>query len=385
MVAVLAAACGKNGDGGGARTAGPPVAAPAAAAAVRYSASGDADVTKEQYRLWGVSADGDTAYVLRERRLDEPPRWALDTIDLRAGKRSATWEATGQREYVQLLPVDGTVEQAAVRFAALAAETGPWSTRTATHWVEAQAVSGGGMVYRTPEMVVADATGAEQRNLGEAGDVRVSPDGKRLLWIEDVEPFASGRVVVAEVAGDAEPQRGEERGWLREPMWSADGSAIYAVEAKDGDDPRPCVIRFAAADLSATSLACLEGTQPSIAQDPSGATLTFAVKTGGASTVRWMDAATGRERATRTGLPALAPQLEDVLLGDRGWLVSISPDWVTLIAVDLGSGKVATLRADGGFWEGVRATRWLGDRIVVLRRRGTVVELVTVDVSAMLR
>src|SRR5262245_6968827 len=135
-------------------------------------------------RLLGVDADGKHAIVVHD---DDP--WYADTYDVATGKVVATWKATGDNArlrpsggtYVTFLPVDGTLAQDLVKWAAMVTRTGNASTRGFP--LNGMACAGGYIYQDRERIVLAGPDGKERAELAHGSDPRVSPDGTQLFWL----------------------------------------------------------------------------------------------------------------------------------------------------------------------------------------------------------
>lgn len=383
-----------------------PVATPAPPTAIRrlYRDEWFGAVT-----LVGVDAD-DRRAVLRLES-GAPPRLAIDTVDLRGGRRVERWEATADHVAIArgaptFRPLTTSFEADLVRFAGKLHDGGPWSMRN-TPLVPTVAVSDdrSRILFGAPPsdgsdgdwLFVVDAEGgrAKRVDVGMRASYSpvFSPDGARVAWRGcGGSPCDYGLYVAPVPASDAggreaKPRRLGAVQLAKPPVWGRDGRSLFVVGPRPSSSARraapaeSCLFQVGLEKPSrAVALRCLEVRDPSFTQDPTGASGVLCGTRGTVGThvveCAWLDLATGDVRARH----AIDRGVGGGILSPSGlFAVPLARGGVAVI--DLASGRQGRLAESEGWFSGFDTTRWLDDEVVLLRKpeEGRGIEVVAID------
>lgn len=341
---------------------------------------------------------------------------ALDTVDLKSGKRVERWQASDEQAsklvntYPRFRRWGESFSRDLTRYAAALASGGPWSQRD---WVAPLqvAVSPGGdhILYAVPPedgrdgdwlMLAQPGDEAPRRfDLGLRASYRpsFSPDGSAVAWIGGAPEFARGDQLVgyvlhiADLAGGPLRPVPQVRDEIRTPLWSADGANVYAIGlAAPG---QRCVYEISTKTLKARSLHCARG-YLDVLLDPSSkrALVLEQAELPPEDARSWdeveadvhvLDLTSGKISNT---FRVLAPQgmgpFGAFIGGDRVALLSKSGQRLAIRA--LPDGKLIheqDLSSQQGFFSGRYATRVWGGELILLRVRPASLEVVGVFVG----
>jgi hypothetical protein len=328
-----------------------------------------------------------------------PERFALDTIDLDKGARVDRWEATPEKvkaaQSGSFAPISGTFEADAVRFAGMLRELGPWHMRPALA-SPTFAVSS----RRAPFLFGAPPTDGSQGDwlFSMSGDGAASrrvdqgllasyspvfsPDGESVVFRGcNGSPCDYGLFLVK--VGEDRPRRITGITAASPPAWNVDGTAVLTVGTRGAER---CLFKTTANPVSVPkALACVKGLEDvSFSQDPEGRTAVLAGLRGrnGAQAVdlTWVLLADGSVLATHT-----IPRAVGSSVVSPSGLLAMPMQKGAVGLLDLVTGKSSLVPAEQGWFFGFEGARWLGDKLVLLRKieghKGF--EIVTVDARTM--
>lgn len=378
----------KPKDGG--RKPAQPTAGPSVA--TRYQDDWFGGVT-----LLGVDSQKGRAVVRLEAH--DPPRLAIDVIDLVKGVRVDRWEATPERAKAAqggaFSPISGTFEADASRFAALLRDLGPWHMRPALA-IPTFAVS----QRKSPFLFGSSPTdgsqgdwlfsmqgnGAASRRVDQGLIASYSPvfapDGETVVFRGcNSSPCDYGLFLVK--VGEDRPRRVPGLQTVSPPVWTTGGEAVLTVGSRAQER---CLFKVGVSPLGVPkALACVKGLEDvSFSQDPEGRTAVLAGVRGraGAQAVdlTWTLIADGSVLATHTIERAVGSSVVSA-----SGLLAMPMQKGAVGLVDLVTGKSSLVPSEHGWFFGFEGARWLGDRLVLLRKiegkKGF--EIVTVDARAM--
>lgn len=368
------------------------------------AAAGGPSVVKHYQDDWfgGVTllgVDGKKNHVVVRLEAHGPERLAVDTIDLHKGTRVDRWEATPERAKTaqggSFAPLSGSFESDATRFASILRELGPWHTRPAlaspTFAVSAR---------RAPFLFGSPATDGSQGDwlFSMRGDGAASrrvdqglvasyspvfgPDGETVVFRGcSGSPCDYGLFLVK--VGEDRPRRVTGIGGASPPAWNTDGSAVLTVGTRGNER---CLFKVAVSPLSTPkALACVKGLEDvSFSQDPDGRTAVIAGVRGraGAQAVdlTWVLLADGSVLANHT-----IPRAVGSSVVSASGLLAMPMQKGAVGLLDLVTGKSSLVPAEHGWFFGFEGAKWLGDRLVLLRKIEGVkgYEIVTVDARVM--
>jgi hypothetical protein len=350
--------------------------------------------------LLGVDAAGGRALVRLEAQTPSP-RLVLEVVDLPRRASHSRWEAD-QKHAVRATQtglfgaLTGDFSGDAQRFGALLAEVGPWHMRGAiaspTFAVapERRAVVYGGQPRDGSDgdwLFAASSSGAERRldgGLRASYSPVVSPDGRYVAFRGCASSPCDYGLFVTSLEGGS-PRRAPGIQQASPPVWSVLGDAVLSVGSKQARPGERCLLRVAPEGVVPRALHCVKGLeQVEFEQDPEGRTGVLMGVRGepGRQVVElhWILLADGTVLSSHT-----------VERGTGGGVVSSSG----LLAmpmqrggvglVDLVTGSNTAVEDPEGWFFGFDGARWVGDRVVLLRKAEafTGYQIVAIDARAL--
>jgi hypothetical protein len=348
--------------------------------------------------LLGVDSQKARAVVRLEAH--DPPRLAVDVIDLEKGVRVERWEATPERAKAaqggSFAPISGSFETDANRFAALLRELGPWHMRPALAtptFAVSPRTKGPFLFGSTPTdgsqgdwLFAMQGTGAASRRIDQGLIASYSPvfapDGENVVFRGcNSSPCDYGLFLVK--VGEDRPRRVTGVQTVSPPAWTAGGEAVLTVGSRANER---CLFKIGVSPLGLPkALACVKGLEDvSFSQDPDGRTAVLAGVRGRAGAqavdITWTLVADGSVLGTHTIERAVGSSV----ISASG-LLAMPMQKGAVGLVDLVTGKSSLVPSEHGWFFGFEGARWLGDRLVLLRKiegkKGF--EIVTVDARAM--
>ncbi len=349
-----------------------------------------------------IGVDAETRRAILRLESGAPPKLALDTIDLRAGKRIERWEASADKVAAAhgadtFRPLTGAFETDLARFAGMLRAAGPWSMRgTPLQPVVVVSDDASRILYGAPPsdgsdgdwLYVVDGEGRHTTRVDvgmRASYAPVfSPDGDRVAFRGCAGSPCDYGLYVTNVPRPptterrTRPRRLGNISLSKPPVWSKSGRHIYGVGT---DRRRVCLFR-AGSDAAGkvTTVACSDGRDPSFAQDPDGRMGAFCSTFGTAGAhvaeCAWIELETGDVLARRT----VERGVGTGALGASGlFAVPLSRGGVAV--VDFVAGKEGRAADSEGWFSGFDTTQWIGDEIILLRKpeQGKGIELVSLD------
>lgn len=311
-----------------------------------------------------------------------PERFLIDTIDLEKGTRVDRWEATPENvkgaQSGSFAPLSGSFEADATRFAAMLRDLGPWHMRPALA-SPTFAVSR----KRAPFLFGAPPTDGSQGDWlfsmtgNGAASRRVdqgmlasyspvfSPDGESVVFRGcSGSPCDYGLFLVK--VGEDRPRRITGITAASPPAWNVDGTAVLTVGTRGAER---CLFKTTVNPLSVPkALACVKGLEDvSFSQDPEGRTAVLAGLRGrnGAQAVdlTWVLLADGSVLATHT-----IPRAVGSSVVSPSGLLAMPMQKGAVGLLDLVTGKSSIVPSEHGWFFGFEGARWLGDKLVLLRK-----------------
>lgn len=346
-----------------------------------------------------LGVDGTKAHAVIRLEAHGPERLALDTIDLRKGKRVERWEAAAERlkgpRSGSFEPLSGTFEADAARFAGILRDLGPWHMRPALA-SPTFAVS----TRRAPFLFGAPPTDGSQgdwlfsMNGDGAASRRVdqgmlasyspvfAPDGESVAFRGCTgSPCDYGLFVVK--VGEDRPKRVTGITSASPPAWTADGGAVLTVGSRGAER---CLFKVGASPITVPkALACVKNLEDvSFSQDPEGRTAVLAGLRGRekaqAVDLTWVLVADGSVLATHT-----IPHAVGSSVVSASGLLAMPMQKGAVGLLDLVTGKSSVVPPEHGWFFGFEGARWLDDKLVLLRKvegeKGF--DIVTVDARTM--
>ncbi|NUP09263.1 MAG: hypothetical protein HOW73_24695 [Polyangiaceae bacterium] len=312
----------------------------------------------------------------------DPPRIAIDTIDLRKAERIDRWEATGDpaeraMRSAAFTPLSGSFEKDLSRYATLVRDLGPWHLRhplslptfavapdrdhvlfgsrptdgTEGDWLFA--VTNDGKPRRVDQGLLASYSPV------------FSPDGTTVAFIGCTSSPCDYGLFLTKM-GEDKPRRVAGIQRATAPMWSSSGDSVLAVGGARSQER--CLFRLARNAVTPKSLACAKGLEDvSFALDPEGRTAAMAGVRGVPGKqvvdVKWILLADGSTLATHTIDRAVGSSV----LSASG-LMALPMQRGAVGAVDLISGSSTVIPESEGWFFGFEGARWVGDTLVLLRK-----------------
>jgi hypothetical protein len=346
-----------------------------------------------------LGVDGKKNHAVVRLEAHGPERLAVDTIDLQKGTRVDRWEATPEKaksaQGGAFGPITGSFETDAARFAGILRELGPWHTRPALA-SPTFAVS----TRRAPFLFGSPATDGSQGDwlFSMQGDGAASrrvdqglvasyspvfgPDGETVVFRGcSGSPCDYGLFLVK--VGEDRPRRVTGIGGASPPAWNTDGSAVLTVGTRGNER---CLYKVTVNPLSVPkALACVKGLEDvSFSQDPDGRTAVVAGVRGraGAQAVdlTWVLLADGSVLANHT----IGRAVGSSVVSASG-LLAMPMQKGAVGLLDLVTGKSSLVPSEHGWFFGFEGAKWLGDRLVLLRKIEGVkgYQIVTIDARTM--
>lgn len=334
--------------------------------------------------LLGVDAQGQRALVRLEAQTPAP-RLVLEVVDVANGSSLSQWEAAPDhaKRATQLgvfSAITGDFRADALRFGALLSEVGPWHLRgsiaspTFAVAPERRAIvygapptdgSDGDWLFATP----ADGSSARRVDAGLRASYSpvVSPDGRFVAFRGCASSPCDYGLYLSELDGGT-PKRAPGVQQAAPPVWSVLGDAVFAVGQKSGRPGERCLLKVAPQGVVPRALHCVKGLEEvEFEQDPEGRTGVLMGVRGepGKQVVElhWLlladgtvlsshsvPRATGGGVLSQTGLLAMPMQRGGIGL------------------VDLVTGANTLVDDPHGWFFGFDGARWVGDRVVLLRK-----------------
>ncbi len=346
-----------------------------------------------------LGVDGQRARAVIRLEAHAPERFALDVVDLEKGSRVERWEASPERAKSAMAgafsPLSGSFEADASRFASILRELGPWHMRPALA-SPTFAVS----PRRAPFLFGSAPTdgsqgdwlfsmqgdGAASRRIDQGLIASYSPvfapDGETVVFRGcSSSPCDYGLFLVK--VGEDRPRRVTGIQSASPPAWTLGGDAVLTVGSRGQER---CLFKITVSPLSIPkALACVKGLEDvSFSQDPEGRTAVLAGVRGRAGAQKvdltWLLVADGSVLATHTIERAVGSSVVSA-----SGLLAMPMQKGAVGLLDLVTGKISFVPSEHGWFFGFEGARWLGDRLVLLRKiegqKGY--EIVTVDARAM--
>ena len=311
----------------------------------------------------------------------DPPRVAIDTIDLAKGERVERWEATGDQATRAMrgpafTALSGSFDKDLSRYASLVGELGPWHLRQPLTAPTFAVAPGRKHVLfgSTPTdgsegdwlFSMAD-DGKHKRvdhGLRASYSPVFSPDGERVAFIGCVTSPCDYGVFLARI-GDDKPRRAPGIQRASSPMWTAAGDSVLTVGARG---PERCLFRIGRDAVTPKALHCVKGLEDvSFAQDPDGRTAALAGVRGVPGKqvvdVTWILLAD----STVLGTQSIDRAVGSSVLSSSG-LMALPMQRGAVGAVDLVTGSSTIIPESEGWFFGFEGARWVGDSLIVLRK-----------------
>jgi hypothetical protein len=324
-----------------------------------------------------------------------PEHLSFETIDLREGRKLASWTATEERARASLgrpffAGVSGPFLADSKQFADLLVGLGPWHARPAlaspTFAVSSRR---GRFLFGAP---ATDGSNGDWLFAGESGTRRLDagllasyapvfdPSGNAVAFVGcQTSPCDYGLFITR--FDEGRPRRIAGLHGASNPQWRGDES-LLALGTKGKDR---CLFRAPVQTGFPSAIRCLTGIEDAaFVQDAEGRTAVVSGVRGSASSQRvdlaWVLLADGSllaEHSVERGVGASA-------LSDSG-LLALPMQRGAVGVVDLVSGTKAVLPEEAGWFFGFDGARWLGDSLVLLRKLGDRqgFEVVLVDARAL--
>lgn len=343
-----------------------------------------------------VGIDGTGARAVTRLAHPSPERVYVDTLDLATGKQAARWElsdgaaerALGGRGF----PADESLRSDLARFAEIVLGLGPWHVRPALPSPTfAASPDGTVMVFGTPPP---DGTNGDWLYaMGVHGTPKRIDEGVRASYspvvapTNDVVAFRGCNLSPCDYGLYLTPIGGTPRrvpGIAKStpPLFSLDGTSVFAVGDGDASRRERCLFR-ARVDWSKTErVACVKGLEDvAFVIDAEAKTGVLSGSAGRSGeqlvTYSWIDLASGKvlgdetiERATGAGV--LGP----------GGLLAVPMQKGGIALADLAHERVVILPEEESWFFGFEAGRFVGEDVVLLRKPEGVVGYQIVRIAA---
>ena len=329
--------------------------------------------------LVGIDAQRMRAVIRLESQ--DPPRVAIDTVDLAKGERVDRWEADGERakralEGAFFSPLTGSFDVDARRFASMLRDLGPWHLRQPLP-SPTFAVTSGREQFLFGARPTDGSDGDWLYAIGKGGQPSrridhglvasyspvFSPDGDSVAFVGCAASPCDYGLFVTKL-GEERPRRVPGIQRATPPMWSSTGDVL----AVGGRAQERCLFRVSTSQSAPRSLACVKGlTDVSFAQDPEGRTAAVAGMRGvpgkQSVDVTWLLLAD----ATVLGSHTVERAVGSSVLSASG-LMALPMARGAVSAVDLVTGTSTVIHENQGWFFGFEGARWVGDTLVLLRK-----------------
>ncbi|MFO0555332.1 MAG: hypothetical protein U0271_43550 [Polyangiaceae bacterium] len=320
---------------------------------------------QQSTRLFAVDTTAKRAFLSREAR--EPKRaYRIDTVDYESGKLVESWIASdagsehwaGSRSLLQFAPLDGEFATDLARFAKLAELSGRGVTRPGP----LSALRAGATTVYGSEDRAWLATTTQPKRLSAPWPATLSPDGQRLAYPKE---YASTSVCVTPIADNKPVCTTSSDGSVAALFWSRDATTIYSIVRKGLTDQ--CLVAIADKGVGAPrEVKCAPlGEGIAFAQSPSGGSGLLLTKTS----ATWVALPSFEAKGAIDGLALpTAPLLEELVVDDSGRFAILTDGGGSLVFGDVASKRTAK-RLPEVYFEGIRATQFVGDGVLLLLER----------------
>lgn len=311
----------------------------------------------------------------------DPPRVAIDTIDLKSGERVDRWEATGaQAERAMRGPaftsLSGSFDKDLSRYAKLVGDLGPWHLRQPLS-APTFAVDSGRKHVLFGSTPTDGSEGDWLFSMSEDGKHKrldhglrasyspvFSPDGDRVAFVGCATSPCDYGVFLAKI-GDDKPRRAPGIQRASAPMWTAAGDSVLTVGVRGAER---CLFRIGRDAVTPKALHCVKGLEDvSFVQDPEGRTAALAGVRGEPGKqvvdVTWILLAD----STVLGTQSIPRAVGSSVLSASG-LMALPMQRGAVGAVDLVTGSSTIIPDSEGWFFGFEGARWVGDSLIVLRK-----------------